>query len=411
MRGASRLDSYGVRGVSPTAVSRGAWLKAVLSLQVLAHFGGAFLAAQLPPPIQADRLLVRAERQIGEGAFAAAVATLDSILALQDEHGLEIPVEFWFKRAQVSQDAGLHAKAAESATRYLIEAGAAGENYRAALELLDTVLASPEGERWRREVELAELPPGETFRDRLRSGAMAPEMIVIPAGSFQMGCVSGRDCFGDELPVHEVTIPRTFSASKYEVTFAEWDSCVSAGGCRHRPNDEGWGRGRHPVIGVSWQDAQDYVLWLSQQTGATYRLLSESEWEYAARAGTGTAFSWGNQIVGGRANCYGDFCNEPWSNTAPVGSFSPNAWGLYDMHGNASEWVQDCWTRSYNGAPSDGSAWQEASCPGRVVRGGSWDLQPWFLRSAIRFQSSSDFRFATIGLRVARTLTARTTAP
>ncbi len=214
--------------------------------------------------------------------------------------------------------------------------------------------------------------PGETIRDALSSGGTGPEMVVIPAGSFRMGCVSGVGCYGDdEKPVHQVTIPAAFAVGKYEVTFAEWDACVSAGGCGHRPEDR-WGRGRHPVMRVSWDDAQTYVRWLSSQTGASYRLLSESEWEYAARAGSSTAYNWGNQIGSGRANC--DGCGSQWddSQTAPVGAFSPNAFGLHDMHGNVYEWVRDCWNESYSGAPSDGSAWQTGNCSRRVLRGGSW---------------------------------------
>ena len=229
-------------------------------------------------------------------------------------------------------------------------------------------------------------------------------MVVIPAGSFRMGCVSGVDCFDDEQPIHQVTIPQALAVSKYEVTFAEWDACVSAGGCSHRPNDA-WGRGRRPVMRVSWDDVRGYVRWLSQQTGATYRLLSEAEWEYAARAGTSSAYSWGNQIGSGRANC--DGCGSQWdkSQTAPVGSFSPNAFGLHDMHGNLWKWVQDCWNESYSGAPSNGSAWQSGDCSRRVLRGGSWSGRPRDLRSAYRDWSPSDNRINLNGFRVARTLT------
>ena len=227
---------------------------------------------------------------------------------------------------------------------------------------------------------------------------------MIPAGSFRMGCISGVGCNGREKPVHQVTIPQAFAVGKYEVTFAEWDACVGAGGCSHRPDDE-WGRGRHPVMQVSWDHAQGFVRWLSQQTGATYRLLSESEWEYAARAGTGTAYSWGNQIGSGRANCIG--CGSQWdgSQTAPVGSFSSNAWGLHDMQGNVWEWVQDCWNGSYNGGPSNGGAWQQGDCSRRVLRGGSWGDLPGGLRSAFRLGLSTDYRVDGLGFRVARTLT------
>ena len=236
--------------------------------------------------------------------------------------------------------------------------------------------------------------------------AAALEMVVIPAGSFRMGCVSGENCDDDELPVHEVTIPEAFEVSVYEVTFAQWDACVLGGGCGgYRPDDEGWGRGTRPVIHVSWEHAQAYVSWLSSQTGEAYRLLSESEWEYVARAGTSTAYSWGNSIGSNRANC--DGCGSQWDNTetAPVGSFPANMFGVHDMHGNVWEWVEDCWNGSYAGAPSDGSAWRSGECSVRVLRGGSWFGLPRDLRSADRVRDSTGNRHSEDGFRVARTLT------
>ena len=145
---------------------------------------------------------------------------------------------------------------------------------------------------------------GNVFRDALRSGGEGPEMVVIPAGRFRMGCLSNDDaCRDDEKPVREVVIA-SFALSKHEVTFAQWDACVSGGGCGgHRPEDVGWGRADRPVVNVSWEDAQSYVSWLSRQTGEEYRLPTEAEWEYAARAGTTTKYSWGNEIGKNRANC------------------------------------------------------------------------------------------------------------
>ena len=234
-----------------------------------------------------------------------------------------------------------------------------------------------------------------------------PEMVVIPAGRFRMGCLSNDDdCHDTEKPVHGVTIPAPFALSQYEVTFAQWDACVSAGGCNgYRPDDKGWGRGGRPAINVSWEDAQSYVSWLSSRTGNTYRLPSGSEWEYAARAGTTTKYSWGNQIGSNQANC--DGCGSRWddSQTAPVGSFGPNGFGLYDMRGNVWEWVEDCWNDSYAGAPTDGSAWLRGNCSERVLRGGSWDVNPRHLRAAERFGVASGNRFSdVVGFRVARTL-------
>ena len=201
---------------------------------------------------------------------------------------------------------------------------------------------------------------------------------MVPAGSFRMGCVSGQNCGDYEYPVHKVTIGAPFAVGVYEVTFAEWDTCVRAGGCgRYQPEDGGWGRGKRPVINVNWKHAQSYVAWLSRESGARYRLLSEAEWEYVARAGSGTRkYSWGNEVGRNRANCNG--CGSRWDGkqTAPVGSFGANGFGLHDVHGNVWEWVEDCWHGNYEGAPAGGTAWMRGDCSTRVVRGGSWDDAP-----------------------------------
>ena len=225
-----------------------------------------------------------------------------------------------------------------------------------------------------------------------------PEMVVVPAGSYRMGW-EGRQ--------HEVTIGAPFAVGKYEVTFAQWDACARDGGCprgKEITGDRGWGRGQRPVINVSWDDAQRYVQWLSGKTKKPYRLLSESEWEYTARAGTETAYSWGDEIGVGRANC--DGCGSRWDSrqTAPVGSFAANLWGLHDMHGNVWEWVEDCRNDSYAGSPRDGSAWRSGNCSVRVLRGGSWDDEPSYLRAAYRGGNSTGGRSSDCGFRVARTL-------
>lgn len=246
-----------------------------------------------------------------------------------------------------------------------------------------------------------EMTPGSVFRDC----DQCPEMVVIPAGSYQMGDVSGRGFFSSEYPVHRVTIEYPFAVGKYEVTFDEWDACVAAGGCSHQPNDEGWGRGTRPVIDVSWEDAQEYVTWLSGETGKPYRLLSEAEWEYVARAGTTTRYWWGNKIGTNNANC--DGCGSQWDDksTAPVGSFTANAFGVFDTAGNVWEWVKDCWNDDYKGAPTDGRAWTSGDCTRRVWRGGSWDLFPENVRPAFRFRYYPGDRFNYHGFRIARTLT------
>ena len=254
------------------------------------------------------------------------------------------------------------------------------------------------------EKALAELiRPGRRFRDCDE----CPQMVVLPAGSFEMGSPEseeGRD--GDEGPVHRVEIGEPFAVGAYEVTFEEWDACVAAGGCGgYRPRDEGWGRGKRPVINVSWYHAQEYVGWLSGKTGEWYRLLSEAEWEYAARGGSGTRYWWGDEIGSGRANCEG--CGSRWDDeqTAPVGSFRANGYGLYDMHGNVWEWVEDCWNDNYRGAPTDGKVWKSGDCSFRVLRGGSWGNSPGYLRSASRGWDGSGIRYIIFGgFRVARTL-------
>ena len=229
--------------------------------------------------------------------------------------------------------------------------------------------------------------PGRRFRDC----GECPEMVVVAPGSYMMGSpASEAGRYDDEGPVHRVTIGYTLAVGVYEVTFAEWDACVGAGGCGgHRPDDEGWGRGSRPVINVSWEDAREYVAWLSRESGEAYRLPSEAEWEYAARAGTVTARYWGESESG---QCgYGNgadaayktanpdiewttvSCSDGYENTAPVGTFGSNAWGLYDVLGNVWEWTEDCWHDRYAGAPADGSAWRSGGdCFLRVLRGGSW---------------------------------------
>jgi formylglycine-generating enzyme required for sulfatase activity len=241
---------------------------------------------------------------------------------------------------------------------------------------------------------------GEAFSDCPE----CPEMVIVPAGSFMMGSGEAEEGrWDDEGPRHRVTV-RPFAIGRYEVTFAEWDACVAAKACDHRPGDKGWGRGNRPVIDVSWSDAHNYLRWLASRTGHEYRLPSEAEWEYAARAGSETRYWWGDEVGRDKANC--DGCGSRWDNerTAPVASFAANAFGLYGVHGNVWEWVEDCWHDSYGGAPADGSAWTSGSCGKRVLRGGAWSGEPRFVRSANRGRSGPGFRNRTYGFRVARTL-------
>jgi len=249
------------------------------------------------------------------------------------------------------------------------------------------------------------LKPGVSFKECAQD---CPEMVVVPAGSFTMG---GQLYVAQ--PQHTVTIDKPFAVSKYELTFADWDACLAAGGCNgYKPKDQGWGRGQQPVINVNWDDAQQYLAWLSKMTGKTYRLLSEAEYEYAARAGTTTYFPWGNDIKlnnEAMANC--EQCGSQWDRkqTAPVGSFPPNKFSLYDMVGNIHEWTKDCVHTGYKGAPTNDSAWLEdngGDCTARVVRGGSWMDDPDLVGSEWRAGYSANTRDWAFGLRVARTLAA-----
>ena len=239
------------------------------------------------------------------------------------------------------------------------------------------------------------------FRE-FRDCARCPLMVEMPSGSFLMGSPPGevpasanpnRPDWTEraERPQVRVEFRDRFALGKYEVTFDEWDECVRRGGCEYRPPDDGWGRGDRPVIHVSRADADEYTTWLSELTGGDYRLPSEAEWEYAARAGTTTARYWGDSLGHGLAVC--DGCGSRWDlkSTAPVGSFQPNPWGLHDMLGNVSEWVADCWIEDHSEAPPDGRArisespwWNNGRCERPAKRGGTFSSYPWTVRAAYR---------------------------
>ena len=238
---------------------------------------------------------------------------------------------------------------------------------------------------------------GGAFSSSGKACDVCPEMVLIPAGSFRMGDLNGEG-YDAEKPVHRVDI-KSFAMGKTEVTFSEYDAFARATNS-DLPEDEGWGRGNRPVINVSWNDAKAYVKWLSNKTGNRFRLPSESEWEYVARAGTTTKYSWGNDIGRNNANCGG--CGSQWDHkqTAPVGSFRANAYGLQDMPGNVWEWVEDCYEDSYSGAPRDGRARTDGVCEYRVLRGGSWGTYPRGLRSADRNWNDPGRRGSSDGFRI-----------
>ena len=231
---------------------------------------------------------------------------------------------------------------------------------------------------------------------------LVPTMIVIPAGEYTMGTLASGRVASEELPAHRVTLNYRFAVSKWPVSFREWDEFErDVGGVLH-PRDAGWGRGQRPVINVSWFDVQRYLAWINNLEGieGTYRLLSEAEWEYVARAGTTTNYWWGDDIVPARAN----YDEAGHGQTTAVGAYPPSPFGLCDTAGNVWEWVQDPYHPSYEGAPTDGSVWEEGGEKRRVVRGGCWYYDFRYLRSAARLAIDPEVRFNSVGFRIARTI-------
>lgn len=425
------------------------------------HVMGA-LASELPPAIQADRLMVQAERQVEQQDAASALATLDAVKALRSNHGLVTPLSFWYRDALTARMAGEFGRAVESATRYLSVAGQEGQYYQEALRLLDAAEREGEAERRQRQAERKERELAArrldslerrrqrveerelgvyrklrarlrterngfsgAFADALRSGGEGPEMVTIPSGRFQMGCKDGRDPQGYKakcrihnkttVPRHRVEI-RKFALARHEVTHTEWNVCVAAGGCYQRrefnigesvsanaavargelpPGTNGWlvsQSGIH-AVSVTWEEALEYVRWLSDETGENYRLPSEAEWEYAMRAGTRTAYS------------YGSVRQDRQSVVFPVqvATYGPNPFGLYGMYSNLEEWTQDCWNPSYEGAPRDGSAWMRGDCSKRMTRAG-WGRAGGASRGLIDISQDKHVVDRSAGIRVARSI-------
>ena len=334
-----------------------------------------------------------------DGLFGAG--TRGAIGRWQASRGEAVTGHLETETAKVLLAVGRKQEEAQGSAR---QAAAEAERLRRDQEARARRQAAAEAERRRREKE-----PGRRFRDCPE----CPELVVVPAGSFRMGSPPGEEGRDeDEGPVHRVRIAEPLAVGVYEVTFMEWEACVEGGGCNgYRPDDEGWGRGDRPVINVSWEDARAYVGWLSRETGKRYRLLSEAEWEYAARAGTTGPFHTGATISTAQANYDGNYVygsgrkGEYRERTVRVGTFAPNAFGLHDVHGNVREWVQDCWNGGYGGAPDDGGVWERGDCNRRVVRGGSWVIFPWYLRAASRSRDAAGDRGSFLGFRVTRTLT------
>jgi formylglycine-generating enzyme required for sulfatase activity len=288
--------------------------------------------------------------------------------------------------------------AAEEAARKAAAEAAAAEKARKEAEKAAAAAAAAEAARRAAEAKAAGTTPSgvETFRDC----DVCPEMIALSPGSFTMGSRKGDV---SEQPAHTVSIDYPFAIGRFEVTVAEWKACHEDGGCKYLPTRKGM-TATSPVYNLSWLDAEQYVKWLSKKTGKQYRLPSEAEWEFAARAGTKTEYWWGNDLGQGMANCKN--CGGEWNKKRPaaVDTFEANAFGLQGMNGSVWEWVADCWFDSYKGAPKDGSARDRSNCQSRVLRGGSWRNDASYARSASRFTYDHDVRYVLNGFRVVRTM-------
>ena len=248
---------------------------------------------------------------------------------------------------------------------------------------------------------LSRWPEASHFRDRMRDGSAGPEMVALRGGEFRRGDLQG-DGDSDEKNPQTIRL-RPFAIGIYEVSFDEYDRFSHS--TRHEvPEDQGWGRGRRPVINVSWDSANAFTDWLSQQTGESYRLPTDAEWEYAARGGTSTRFWWGDREGEGNANCAG--CQSLWDGekSSPVGKFEPNPFGLHDTAGNVFEWVADCWNDNFSAAPADGGALDKPGCGVRVIRGGAWSFPPKEIRSANRWRDFQSRRSDDTGFRIVREL-------
>ena len=373
--------------------------KSIRTLAAVLAAAAVVAAMQLPPEIQADRYLVRAERQIEQQDYAGAKESMERILELQQEHGLEVPEEFLFRYAQILLRLDLYDEAAESVTKYLTLAGREGKHYREALQLLDEAEAAKVAveaavERERKKAEAAaeaarrwaeDLP--EEARNRAEAAIAGMEFVWVPSGEFQMGSTSSED---SEQPVTQVRISRGYWLGKYEVTQGQWQALIGSNPSYYKsygPNC--------PVESVSWEDVQEFIARLNALAGRDrYRLPTEAEWEYAARAGTsGDRYGSLNEIAWYRNNSGG--------RTQLVGQKAPNAWGFYDMLGNVWEWVAG-WYGDYPGGfvtdprgPGSGSS--------RVRRGGSWRDLAWDCRAPNRDDILPFFDLDSLGFRLLRT--------
>lgn len=342
----------------------------------------------LPPEVQADILKTRIVESLQKKDLKTALASMDQYRQLK----VPMPPNLVFIEAKAAAAVDDPLRAFASLEEFLKTVSHDSPQYKEALALY-TPYQKAQEEASNRKVAALRASGLSAIAD------LVGHMVPIPAGTFQMG----------DGTTHTVTL-RAFRLSAYDVTFDQYDTFTAATG-KPLVKDGGWGRGNRPVIYVSWDDAKAFIAWVNQQTGLKFRLPSEAEWEYAARAGTTTDYYWGSSASHGMANYSEDTCckglaqgRDQWVNTAPVGSFPANAWGLYDMSGNVLQWTEDCYHDNYSGAPSDGSAWTAGDCSRRVYRGGSWNYSPTNLRVSTRYGFVHTNRFHDLGFRLAQDL-------
>jgi formylglycine-generating enzyme required for sulfatase activity len=389
---AAEKESARLRALEQTRLSEAAAREAAAKKAAGVRAEAARAAAKATARLVAQQAAAReaAAREAASREMAAREAAAKESAA-RDAAARELAAREAVAREAAAKEAAARAAAAKEVAERLIAA-------RQAVARDNGVKLIATGEAAAREPRMLKAVGrfGTVFRDC----AGCPEMVWLPQGQFSLGDASVE---GAARP--KVAIQYALAVGRFEVTFAEWDACVSDRGCRARPDDAGWGRGWQPVINVSWTDAQQYAAWLSHRTNRRYRLLTEAEWEYAARAGTDARYWWGNQVGRGEANCAD--CGSKWDarQAAPVGRFAPNPFGLYDMHGNVAEWVEDCYHERLRDAPVDGRAWSSACSAGaetRMVRGGAWHEPARFTRSSFRTSAARDHFDDGTGFRVAR---------
>jgi formylglycine-generating enzyme required for sulfatase activity len=355
--------------------------------------------------VEADTLRADVVMALAEQRHADVLASMARYRDLESR-GIVVPVSLLFAESESAQALGDWPRAQLALGEFLARADPTDPLYSESLRRypgIETKVREA-AEAREREVALAAASEQKSREEQVKAEAakyydgIAADMVSVPAGKLRMGDSTGHGG-SDERPLRNVTIA-AFKLARHEVTFAQFDRFCAATGCTP-PDDNGWGRDDRPVINVSWDDAVAYIDWLNAQSGRKFRLPSEAEWEYAARAGTTTDYWWGATFSPDQGNARSSGGVDQWSGTAPVGQFPANPFGLFDMNGNVREWVQDCWHPDYAGAPVDGQPWQTGDCDRRVLRGGAWNQDPTSLRSADRDWDDRNFRFTDRGFRIA----------